>query len=371
MNLEQLKQFLTYLQKDNMIAGPVMAGEVLNFKEIENIDDLELTNKIPLHSFKKFLLPAREVLTTPDPSLLRMGNTPPVSPSQGGLTPLPAMSGTSKRGKIGMALVGLTSPDLRAITILNHIFEKDPYYQERIKKTLIIGYAEVPDEYKGMFAVRYEENILEHLQFDIFIVEEKFPSPLYKKGKNMYKIFTGSEDGQKVLDKFGYSNYENVQFAGLIPEEGVSKEMLKVRKTMDKMSPQNEIFQELGKKCIECGRCSIICPLCFCFCLEEHTPDPSQEGNLSCGRDAFQCASTMKERKSTTCFYSQFSEVAGGHKFLKNPAERIFHWYDHKFVRFPEDLAVAGGVSCGRCAKVCPAGIDIKKVMKGILDFRF
>lgn len=337
MTSKQLRQFLTYLKKSNKIAGPVMDGDVLNFKEIDNIDDLELTNKIPLRSFKRFLLPAREIIST--------------------------QTDAKTERKCGMVLAGLTTPDLRAITILNHVFEKDPYYQERIKNTLIIGYAEVPDEYKGMFAVRYEENILEHMQFDIFIVEEKSPSPLCERGKYEYKIFTGSEDGQKLLDKFGYKNYENVQFSGLIPEEGVSKEMLKVRKAMDKMSPQNEIFQELGKKCIECGRCSIICPLCFCFCLEEHTSDLSQEGNLSCGRGALQCVSTMKERKSTTCFYSQFSEVAGGHKFLKNPAERIFNWYEHKFLRFPDELSVAGCVSCGRCAKVCPAGIDIKKVM--------
>ncbi|MFH0857007.1 MAG: 4Fe-4S dicluster domain-containing protein [bacterium] len=389
MTSKQLKQFLTYLKKDNMIAGPIRDGEVLNFNEVDDINDLEFSNKIPLRSFKRFLLPVREVMSFGGRDASHRDASQCVS--------------TNKK----MALVGLTTPDLRAITILNHIFEKDPYYQERMKKTLIIGYAEMPDEYKGMFAVRYEENILEHLQFDIFIAGETGKSALTDEQKNAgilrppgaraqndaqnkrekceYKIFTGSEDGQRVLDKFGYKNYENVQFAGLIPEEGAEKNVIAIRKAMEKMSPDNEIFKGFGKKCIECGRCSIICPLCFCFCLEDGIPafaeamagkPPLCKGGEAKSRDALQCASTgkcapMKERKTTTCFYSEFSEVAGGHKFLKNPAERIFNWYEHKFVRIPDELSVAGCVSCGRCAKVCPAGISIKEVMKEILDFRF
>ncbi|OGF21466.1 hypothetical protein A2Y83_00255 [Candidatus Falkowbacteria bacterium RBG_13_39_14] len=363
MTQKQLESFFKYLKKGNLLAGPVREGGILNFTEIDNINEIELTNEIPLHSFKRFLLPVKEVLET--------------SEQKSPCTCLRRQVPLYKRGNATkMALVGVTAPDLKAITILNHVFEKDPFYQNRLKNTIIIGYGEFPCEYKGLFAVRYEENILEHIQFDIFIVKETAP-----RGNMECKIFTGSDDGQKVLDKFGYRNYENAQFAGLVPEEGKDKSMIRIRKAMENLSPESGVFKELGEKCIECGRCSIICPLCFCFCLKDGQPPLTPPfGKLppirrlpaeleGAGR-AGSCkgGETIMCRTATTCFYSEFSEVAGGHKFLKNPAERIFNWYEHKFARMPDEFSAPGCVSCGRCARVCPVGINIREVIGKIME---
>lgn len=331
MNQRQLFSFLKYLKKDNLLAGPLMKEGVLDFEEIADIGEMKFSNKIPLRSFKRFLLPSREELLMPE---------------------------CRKSDGLRMALTGITVPDLKAITILNHIFEKDPYYQNRLKNTLIVGYASIPYTYEGMFAVKYEEHILEHIQFDIFMVEDNLSKSSIKREK--YKIFAGSEDGQRILDKFGYKNYENVQFAGLIHEEGADKNILAVKAAMQYLSPESEIFRKLGNICIECGRCSIICPLCFCFGIKDDIA-----GDI-CRGTKF-CAPTRRNRTSTTCFYSEFSEVAGGHKFLKNPAERIYNWYEHKFVRLPDELSVAGCVSCGRCAKVCPVGISIREALGNII----
>ncbi|MFH1030183.1 MAG: 4Fe-4S dicluster domain-containing protein [bacterium] len=359
MNKKQLEFFFKYLKRDNLLAGPRREGCVLNFTEIDNINDIELTNEIPLYSFKKFLLPQREILaTSPNPSL-------------------------SRRGTKGMALVGLTVPDLKAITILNQVFEKDPFYQDRMSRTLVVGYGEFPCEYNWIFAFRYEENVLEHIQFDVFIIKETSPNlslsnsqtttnpSLARMGTRLkggiYKVFTGSEDGKKILDEFGYQRYENVQYSGYIREEGVEEKVKDLKKAMESLSSQDKIFQDLGKKCIECGRCSIICPLCYCFCLTDGGNFNKQRHTSSaCPDRLVPLKGRAKERMATTCFYSEFSEIAVGHKFLKNPAERIYNWYEHKFLRFPEEFSVAGCVNCGRCAKVCPAGINIREVINRI-----
>ncbi len=331
-----------------MIIGPKREDDNFVFDEIDNINNIELSNSIPLHSFKRFLLPNNEILGC------------------GGKTG----QAFSQCDSGQMVFWGLTLPDLKAISILNHIFEKDIFYQNRKKNILTVGYISLPEEFKGNFAVHYEEDFLEHIQFDIFIVEEKSPLvPLYKRGNAMYKIFSGSREGQRVLDDFGYSNYENVQFAGLVKEEGPEPSIIKIGDIMKKLNPKSKIFKELGERCIECGRCSIICPLCYCFCLDDEAgslcmadaikppPNPLLEGG-----------GVARKSNLTSCFYSEFSEVAGGHKFLRNPAERIYNWYEHKFARFPSELSVAGCVSCGRCAKVCPVGIDIKNVVKEIIN---
>jgi len=125
---------------------------------------------------------------------------------------------------------------------------------------------------------------------------------------------------------------------------------LKMQKIRDKFKNKfnKKLWDELGKKCIECGQCTMVCPTCFCFRFEDNSE--KKRGLVS-----------------DSCFYHDFSEVAGGHQFLHNTAKRIYFWYYHKFVRIPEEYNLPGCVECGRCSKVCPAGIEIEKVLKEIL----
>ncbi len=127
----------------------------------------------------------------------------------------------------------------------------------------------------------------------------------------------------------------------------LSWRMKRIRKKMQKKF-NKKIWDELGKKCIECGQCTTVCPTCFCFRFEDYSSE---------------------ERKclADSCFYHDFSEISGGHQFLNNTAKRIYFWYYHKFVRIPEEYNLPGCVECGRCSKACPAGIKIEKVLKEIL----
>ena len=112
---------------------------------------------------------------------------------------------------------------------------------------------------------------------------------------------------------------------------------------------KSEIWTELSEKCLECGKCTAVCPTCFCFRLD----DDSQK---------------VRRRTLDSCFFHDFSEIAGNFKFLDCTAQRIYFWYYHKFVRIPEQYNLPGCVECGRCTKVCPAGIDLEEVLKKILQ---
>jgi len=67
-------------------------------------------------------------------------------------------------------LLGVGLPDLRALTLYDLVFEKDKYYQARKRKTLVVGYINLgaKSDYTHWHK-QYEENILEHLKFDVFI----------------------------------------------------------------------------------------------------------------------------------------------------------------------------------------------------------
>ncbi|MFA5022011.1 MAG: 4Fe-4S dicluster domain-containing protein [Patescibacteria group bacterium] len=323
MTINELYKFLEYLTQQNIVWAPQRVNGDLVIEPLVEPKKVELTSELPLHSFKRILVPPSEVLFDYQNNKIKSEIK---SPNQ--------------------VIFGLTIPDLKAITFLNQVFAKDPYFQQRLKKTLIVGHSLVPTENYQFFIQKFAEDVLEHLKFDLFFAV---------KGKE-FVVYSGSEDGQRILDDFGYKKYEHIEYVGPIREQGPETQMLKIR---EKFYDDQTIWQELGKKCTECGECTLVCPTCFCFNIFDQ-PDLKP----GCGQ---RC------REWTACFYPDFSQVAGASsdkekpKFLKNTAERIRFWYEHKFVRCPDQFSLAGCVGCGRCTKVCPVGIDIKENLQRIL----
>ena len=339
----QLQKFIAYLQKQKYsVFGPFEEDGIIKIKQVINSKKFKLLGKLSFYSFKKFFLPQKEILFNFEKNHLIKNKE--ISKKQ--------------------ALFGMSIFDLKALTLYNNVFEKDFFYQQRRKNTLVIGQSIMLSDEKVFknWEEKYEEDVLEHLRFDIFLGITNHPTsqvcwPFFlehnelKSQKIKYKIFTGTIIGQKILDEFGYKDYEHIQFTGPIKEEGVSLEMIKIKNAMKKKY-KAEIWEELGKKCIECGKCSLVCPTCFCFDINDQMILGKNKG--------------QREQCWTSCFYQEFSEIAGGYKFLNSAAKKIYNWYYHKFVRIPEEYNLSGCTECGRCIKVCPAGIDIRKVLESI-----
>jgi len=319
MNKTALNKFVNFLDKKYKIYSPVKDGDELYVKPINDVVDIDYTNKIPINTFKPVLLPKRDVLFDIKKGKLRQ----------------------SKMQYDPECAFLMSIMDLKAVGLFHQTFERDPYYQKKRQSNLLIGQAFF--ERSGFFGhlrERYEEDILEHLIFDILLV---------KSGKAQWKVFTGSEKGQLILEKFGYKDFEHIEFAGLLKEEGLDPELERHRKQIVEASAK--AWDHWGEICTACGKCAIDCPTCYCFNIEDEQ-DSKEAGN------------GKRVRSWTTCFYNDFSEVGGGHQFLKTNAQRIQNWYTHKWVRTPHEFQIMGCVNCGRCDKVCPVGIKRADVFK-------
>ncbi len=245
-------------------------------------------------------------------------------------------------------LFGLSLKDLEAITYLDEIMQKparDYFYFNRRDKSILIG--------------------LTGKEFDVAPGGDII---LRRLKDSEYEIVLVTKKGQELLANidFPFEEKAKVEY-----DASKSKTMTALRKLVVsdpellhdavKWSWQGypEIWERLAGECLNCGICTYVCPLCYCFSIEDSI-------NLS-GDECNKC------HKWDACTLPEFAKVAGGigrpgHSFHKGVKERYYNWFYHKFARGYLEFGKSQCVTCGRCQKYCPARIDIEKVLLEIID---
>jgi len=245
-------------------------------------------------------------------------------------------------------LFGLGLCDLEALTQLDEIMREpngDDFYFENRKKSIVIGFIkenmDVPsggdlvlqqigaDEFEVMFGTIKGENLLKHYKDffdDVPDREREKPQIPTNKSLNIW-----SQEMKKLL-------LDAELLSDVVEWSWESK---------------HKVWDELAGKCLGCGVCTYVCPLCYCFSVED-----------TVGLDD-KCS---RCRKWDACTLPGFAKIAGGHSFRPTIKERYYNWFYHKFVRAYNEFGKSQCVGCGRCKHACPAGIDIQEILKEILE---
>lgn len=236
-----------------------------------------------------------------------------------------------------LLVFGLNPADLEAMTQLDEIMKKPQpdffYFQKRNQATLI-----------GLI----DESVEIAPGGDII---------LEKINPRQYRILVLTEKGKKISKNKFFKEVKNPQIEKYPAEAKPLKEMLLDSELLADAvawSVNHQIWDELAKKCLGCGICTYVCPLCYCFSIEDRVSLDGQE----CTR----C------RQWDACTLPGFAQISGGHNFHPTLKERYYNWFYHKFVRAYKEYGQAQCVACGRCKEYCPANIDIGEILKEIVE---
>lgn len=317
----RIPNLLDTLSRDYRIVAPrERNGEIL-FDDLKDYESMVFGYRVTILPPKQYLFPPEEPLFT--------------CSGKGVRTPSPP----DKK----LLIFGLSLRDMEAITQLDEIMSTphpDYFYWKRRARSVLVG---VTDE--TVHVPPGGDLILERMDDKLYRA-----IPLTEAGKGIIRGKFFKKRATSPHKSSGDQIMEELKKLLLDPE--VLAEAVKWS-----WSEGHPVWEELGKRCIGCGICTYVCPICHCFSMEN-----------SVSLDGSTCT---RRRKWDACTLPGFARIAGGYDHHPTQKKRYHNWYYHKFVRGYKEYGKSQCVACGRCRHYCPARIDIEKeLLRIVKDYR-
>jgi sulfhydrogenase subunit beta (sulfur reductase) len=246
-------------------------------------------------------------------------------------------------------IFGVRPCDARALAVLDKIFERDyedPYYLTRRKNAVLVGLG-CTNPYESCFCTSLgispaESNDVDLMLTDIgdeFLVEE-----ITDKGKELIaktiEVKKASEEEEARAKEVKEAAYQKV--TRKIDTKGIG----------DRLSAcfdDQDYWEKVAAKCISCGICTLLCPTCYCFDINDELV--RQQGT--------------RFRSWDSCAFSLYTKMP-----MENPRaekwKRVRNKVCHKYEFFPMTFDVIACTGCGRCIRLCPVNWDITQTLESV-----
>ncbi|MBA7643828.1 Anaerobic sulfite reductase subunit A [subsurface metagenome] len=246
-------------------------------------------------------------------------------------------------------IFGIRPCDARAMAILDMTFEdayQDPLYLEKRRNAVLVGLG-CTNPCESCFCTSMGTSPTDPTNVDLmlidigdnFLVEE-----VTAKGKELIaktnRLGEATKNDEAEAKKAKETAYNKV--SRKLDTEGIKDKLLE--------SFDDEGFWEkVAAKCISCGICTLLCPTCYCFDINDE---------LVKGEGA-------RFRSWDSCGFALYTKMP-----MENPRSekwrRVRQKVCHKYEFYPMTFDVIACTGCGRCIRLCPVNWDITQVIESV-----
>jgi len=326
MSQADILRFARALMQAYDVVAPRRKKGRITLGSLNDAAELELEFPPSVHSPKKFLFPHWD-------ELFRF--------KLDGNVLLEAESAAPPR-----IIFGMHPCDLHAVTILDDCLfegETDSAYRAKREATLLIGVDCVPDEH--CFCTSLGTDRIAK-GFDLF----------FHRRDDSYLVQTGSAQGRQLLTDHAPETMAGPREAPLalqvkrcdshlqFPTESLPLLM--------KDAYKDPIWKKLGTDCLGCGGCTLLCPSCYCFNVQDKLELNLKEG--------------QRVRTWDSCQFDQFAKVNNGDDFRSSQSDRQRHRFYRKYKYLWDQHKRTACVGCGRCSRECLAKIKPTEVLNDL-----
>jgi ferredoxin len=264
------------------------------------------------------------------------------------------------------AIVGVKACDLKGFKVQDFVFNpegyKDPVYARNRERNLVIS-ADCTCTIETCYCLAMGVQPFPQENFDISLSQIK----------DGFLVAIGSGKGEALV-RGNAALFQDASPEMLAERDSVRHTVIQaVHKNLRENNVPMEkdlkgamernfhakLWEEEARTCVECGACNTICPTCHCFLLYDQKLPQSKATD---GSDM------ERYRIWDSCMIKDFARVAGG----GNPRARLWmrlrNRFEKKFDYFPKVSGITACTGCGRCISACPAKIDIRRVLRRLVD---
>ena len=249
-----------------------------------------------------------------------------------------------------LAIVGARDCELRAIAVLDRVLadpdHPDPRYVARRASTFVVAVT-CGRPASTCWCTSMGGGPRPAAGFDILLTEVDDP------GGHRLVAEAGTDRGDALLDRVGapHARADDVAAAAAVASDAARSMPIRLDGSAVPAALRDSAlhphWDDVARRCLSCGNCTLVCPTCFCARIEDRTalaPDVAPV--------------VERHQRWASCFELDHSNLAG-RPVRATTASRYRQWLTHKLQTWPAQFGTNGCVGCGRCTTWCPAGIDL------------
>ncbi len=244
-------------------------------------------------------------------------------------------------------IFGIRPCDASAMTILDRVFEdayEDPYYLSKRKNTVLVGLG-CTKPYDSCFCTSLGSSPSNSANVDLMLTDigdEFLVEVITDKGKELMSTSNELEEATEADETRAKEAKDaaSSKVARQLDTKDIDKKLLASFEDQD-------FWGEIAAKCVSCGICTLLCPTCYCFDINDE---------LIKDRGT-------RFRSWDSCSFSVYTKMP-----MENPRvekwRRVRNKVCHKYEFYPMNFDVIACTGCGRCIRQCPVNWDITQTLE-------